>query len=199
MNGDARAVVAAPMRLEAWLIGRGAPRLAVHRTGIGPHRARAAAAELSARRPSSLIVMGLAGGLEDGSQPGEVIVPDELLDGQGGRTACAGADTLAAALGNVGIAVRRGAVVSVPRFAVGEERARLRGLGAIAVDMESVWLAPGAAGGLFGVVRVVADTPAREVWRPWLTATGLVTASLALRRAAAAIEQGLTGDAAPII
>jgi 4-hydroxy-3-methylbut-2-enyl diphosphate reductase len=199
MSGHGGAVVAAPMRLEAWLIGRGAPRLAIHRTGIGPHRARAAALELSARRPSPLIVMGLAGGLEHGSQPGEVIVADELLDSDGGRRACEGADTLASALADAGIAVRRGAVVSVSRFAVGEERARLRGLGAIAVDMESVWLADGAVGGHFGVVRVVADTPAREVWRPWLTATGLVTASLALRRAAAAIEHRLSGDGPPMI
>jgi 4-hydroxy-3-methylbut-2-enyl diphosphate reductase len=137
--------------------------------------------------------MGLAGGLDDRSQPGEVIVADELLDGgEGTQLACPGADALARALVDGGVAVRRGTVVSVSRFAVGDERVRLRELGAIAVDMESVWLADGAAGSPFGVVRVVADTPAREVWRPWLTVTGLVTASMTLRRAAAALGERLT-------
>jgi 4-hydroxy-3-methylbut-2-enyl diphosphate reductase len=192
-------VVAAPMRLEAWLIGRGAPGLAVHRTGIGPHRSKAAVSALAAREPSPLIVMGLAGGLDRHSQPGEVIVADELLDTDGKRVACPGADALQRALLDSGIAVRRGAVVSVSRFAVGDERARLRDLGAIAVDMESVWLADGAAGSRFGVVRVVADTPAREVWRPWLTVTGLVAASVALRRAAAAIGDRLPDAAATMI
>ncbi len=199
MTSTGDPLVAAPMRLEAWLVARGARSLAVHRTGIGPHRSRAAVPALAARRPSPLIVMGLAGGLDDRSQPGEVIVADELLDGEGMQLACPGADTLARALVDGGVAVRRGTVVSVSRFAVGDERVRLRELGAIAVDMESVWLADGAAGSPFGVVRVVADTPAREVWRPWLTMTGLVTASVALRRAAQALGERLTDSSLPMI
>jgi 4-hydroxy-3-methylbut-2-enyl diphosphate reductase len=135
--------------------------------------------------------MGLAGGLDRDSRPGEVIVADEVMDAEGRRVPCDGSDALARALARGGIASRRGAVVSVSRFAVGDERVRLRELGAIAVDMESVWLADAARDGPFGVVRVVTDTPAREVWRPWLTVTGIVTASAALRRAAAAIGEHL--------
>ena len=58
--------------------------------------------------------------------------------------------------------------------------------GAIAADMESVWLAPGAGGRPFAVVRVIVDTPARELRN--LPATGgAVRAAWVLRRAAGAV------------
>ena len=55
---------------------------------------------------------------------------------------------------------------SVARIAMGDARVRLRESGAVAVDMESVWLAPGAGERPFAVVRVISDTPARELTRP---------------------------------
>ena len=51
----------------------------------------------------------------------------------------------------------------------GAERAVLAAEGALAVDMESAWLAPAAAGRPFAVVRVVLDTPASELHRPLAT------------------------------
>ena len=73
------------------------------------------------------------------------------------------ADQLAGALERRGLDVRHGPIASVARLAMGDARVRLRERGAIAVDMESVWLAPGAGARPFAVVRVISDTPAREL------------------------------------
>ena len=69
-------------------------------------------------------------------------------------------------LTGLGMKVRVGSVVCVSRLALGERRAELHAGGAIAVDMESVWLAAGAAGRPFGVVRVVLDSPSHELLQP---------------------------------
>jgi 4-hydroxy-3-methylbut-2-enyl diphosphate reductase len=50
--------------------------------------------------------------------------------------------------------------------------------------MESAWLAAGAAGRPFAVVRVVLDSPSHELFRPQALA-GAVRAAGALRRASA--------------
>ena len=81
---------------------------------------------------------------------------------------------------------RTGTIVSVSKIAVGERRAQLLAGGALAVDMESAWLAAGAAGRPFAVVRVVLDSPSHELLRPG-AALGAVRASRALRRATAAV------------
>jgi 4-hydroxy-3-methylbut-2-enyl diphosphate reductase len=66
---------------------------------------------------------------------------------------------------------------------------QLRERGAIVVDMESAWLAIGALERPFAVIRVVADTPSREVTRPLLTLAGAARAALSLRRTAAVIDE----------
>jgi 4-hydroxy-3-methylbut-2-en-1-yl diphosphate reductase len=50
--------------------------------------------------------------------------------------------------------------------------------------MESAWLAAGAAGGPFAVVRVVLDSPSHELFRPQALA-GALRAAGSLRRASA--------------
>jgi 4-hydroxy-3-methylbut-2-enyl diphosphate reductase len=136
--------------------------------------------------------MGVCGGLDEQCEPGDVVIADELLDGERSadeRLICPSAQPLAEALERHGIAVRRGAVVSVARIAHGQKRVELRERGGVVVDMESAWLAPGASGRPFAVIRVVADTPSREVTRPLLTLAGAARAALSLRRTAAALEQ----------
>jgi 4-hydroxy-3-methylbut-2-en-1-yl diphosphate reductase len=185
------ALVAAPLRLEALAIRAGARRLRIHKTGMGQARSHAAVAKLLSDPAVALLVMGVCGGLDEDCEPGDVVIADELLDGErpvGERLACPSADPLAQALELRGIAVRRGGVVSVARIAHGEKRVELRERGAIAVDMESAWLAAGARGRPFAVIRVVADTPSREVTRPLLTLAGAGRAALSLRRVAAALE-----------
>ncbi len=105
------------------------------------------------------------------------------------RLACPSAGPLAEALQGRGIAVRLGPVVSVARAAHGQKRLELRERGAIVVDMESAWLAGGARGRPFAVIRVVADTPSREVTRPLLTLAGAAHAALSLRRVAAVLDE----------
>ena len=116
-------------------------------------------------------------------------------DPTGALVACAGAQTLAQALERRGLEVRRGTVVSVARLAMGEARVKLREAGAIAVDMESVWLAPGAGARPFAVLRVISDTPARELTNPLRTVAGVARAMAALRRAAGALAEWAPGQA----
>jgi nucleoside phosphorylase len=73
--------------------------------------------------------------------------------------------------------------VCVSKIALGARRAQLHAEGAIAVDMESVWLAAGAGERPVVVVRVVLDAPRHELFRP-AAAVGAVRAARALRQAA---------------
>ena len=142
---------------------------AAHRDG--PDRARAAARGLSLQTAGSLVVLGFCGGLDAVSVPGEVIVADEVYaasdEGHAEeRVSCALRDELVMRLTGRGLKVRCGRIVCVSRLALGERRAELHAGGAIAVDMESVWLAGAAAERPFGVVRVVLDSPSHELLRP---------------------------------
>ncbi|HEY5288019.1 MAG TPA: hypothetical protein VIJ50_13030 [Solirubrobacteraceae bacterium] len=200
-------LVAAPLRLEALAIKAGGRRLRILKTGMGRARSHAAVSTLLGDPAAALAVMGVCGGLDDRCEPGDVIVADELLDGerdghgdagegaealgarQPGRLVCPSAGPLAEALQRHGIAVRKAAVVSVAHIAHGEKRVELRERGGVVVDMESIWLAGGARGRPFAVIRVVADTPSREVTRPLLTLAGAARAALSLRRVAAVLEE----------
>jgi 4-hydroxy-3-methylbut-2-enyl diphosphate reductase len=185
-------LVTVPLRLEALAIRAGARELRIHKTGMGPERSRAAVPLLRSDPAAALVVMGVCGGLDERCQPGDVVIADELLDGEQlgeERLDCPSAQPLAEALERLGIVVRRGAVVSVARIAHGEKRVELRERGAIVVDMESAWLAPAAGDRPFAVIRVVADTPSRELTRPLLTLAGAARAALSLRRTAAALEE----------
>jgi 4-hydroxy-3-methylbut-2-enyl diphosphate reductase len=180
-------LVTAPLRLEALAIRAGARRLRIQKTGM------AAVEKLRSDPAGALVVMGVCGGLEEGCRPGEVVIADELLDGEHPemqqRVPCPSAESLARALEHRGIVVRSATIVSVARIAHGEKRVELRERGAAVVDMESAWLAAGAGRRPFAVIRVVADTPSREVTRPLLTLTGAARAALSLRRTAAALEE----------
>ena len=86
-----------------------------------------------------------------------------------------------------------GPVTSLDHVVRGAERTTLAGAGALAVDMESSWLAPAAAGRPFAVLRVVLDTPSREIYRPLATLRGGIAAWRALRRAAPALGHWARG------
>ena len=186
-------LVAAPLRIEAALIASATRGALVRKTGMGPERAKAAAAELAADAGRAIIVLGFCGGLDASSLPGEVIVAEEVYAaGDEGhaesRVRCDLSGELVQQLTGRGMKVRSGEVVCVSRLALGERRAELHASGAIAVDMESVWLAGGAGGRPFGVVRVVLDSPEHELLRP-RAAAGALRAALALRRVAGALHE----------
>jgi 4-hydroxy-3-methylbut-2-enyl diphosphate reductase len=185
-------LVAAPLRVEAALISSAAKGALVHRTGMGPAKAKQAAGELTARASQALLVLGFCGGLDESSVPGEVIVAKEVFaavdEGHSEqRIDCDLADALVGQLTGLGMKVRVGSVVCVSKLAVGERREQLLAHGAIAVDMESVWLAPGAGERPFGVVRVVLDSPSHELLRPQAV-FGALRAASALRRVAGALH-----------
>jgi 4-hydroxy-3-methylbut-2-en-1-yl diphosphate reductase len=189
-------LIAAPLRLEAAMIRVGtrrarAPRsgqVRVLRTGMGPRRARGAVPALAADPARALLVMGFGGGLDEHGEVGHAVVAEAVLGPDGERVVCSGSEQLAAALLSAGMTVRRGVVASVARLAMGEARTRLRERGAIAVDMESVWLAAAAGGRPFAVVRIISDTPGRELTRPLATVAGVARASAGLARAAGALH-----------
>ena len=191
-------LIAAPLRLEALLIRSAARGASVLRTGMGPRHAHRAARSLLDQPGDALLVLGFCGGLNDESRPGDVVVAEEVLAAtdeghSANEVSCAGAEELTAALSRTGLRVRRGRVVCVSRLALGERRSELHAGGAIAVDMESVWLSAGANGRPFGVVRVVLDSPAHELLRPQ-AAAGAVRAARALRRVAGALHDWAPGD-----
>jgi 4-hydroxy-3-methylbut-2-en-1-yl diphosphate reductase len=191
-------LVAAPLRVEAALISSGARDAVVHKTGMGPARAKEAAAGLVARGSEAMLVLGFGGGLDDSSVPGEVIVAEEVYaaadEGHAEeRVSCELTHELVDRLTGRGLKVRTGNVVCVSRLALGERRAELHAGGAIAVDMESVWLAAGAGGRPFGVVRVVLDSPSHELMHP-RAVKGALRAAWALRRVAGALHEPSPGD-----
>ncbi len=192
-------LLAAPMRIEAALISSAGRRALVRKTGMGPRRSRAAAGELArvGERASAMLVLGFCGGLDASSVPGEVIVAEHVYAAQDEghaeeRVHCDLAHQLVHRLTGRGLKVRVGDVVCVSRLALGERRAQLHAGGAIAVDMESVWLAAGAGARPFGVVRVVLDSPEHELLR-LRAAAGALRAALALRRVAGALHEWAPG------
>ncbi|HTU79214.1 MAG TPA: hypothetical protein VMF09_10690 [Solirubrobacteraceae bacterium] len=191
-GGAGALLVAAPMRIEAALISSASSWPSVRKTGMGPGRSRAAAGELRGAQGAAMLVLGFCGGLDSRSVPGEVIVAEEVYSASDEghaeqRVRCDLSDLLLARLAGRGMKVRTGKVVCVARLALGERRAQLHAGGAIAVDMESVWLASGAGARPFGVVRVVLDSPEHELLRI-RAAAGALRAALALRRVAGALH-----------
>jgi 4-hydroxy-3-methylbut-2-enyl diphosphate reductase len=203
-------LVAAPLALEEALIRSGARGAHVRMTGMGPDKSLAAAQRLSREPGDALLVLGFCGGLDAQARPGEVIVADEVLatadEGHDPvRASCDGVSLLTGALRAAGMTVRAGPIVGVGKIATGERREQLYAAGALAVDMESAWLAAGAAGRPFAVVRVVLDSPSHELFRPQALA-GAIRAARALRSAAMVVlrdwvppssAQGSTGPAEP--
>ncbi|MCU1504534.1 MAG: hydroxymethylbutenyl pyrophosphate reductase, partial [Ilumatobacteraceae bacterium] len=170
----AQLCVLAPLRLEASAARRGAVASRVRRTGMGHRRSRRwaqrAAPMLAAGSP--VAVVGLCGGLDPAMQPGDIVVASALRTEDGGvDIELPGAELLAAWLADAGLPVHRGPLVSARRLATGRRRATLAAGGAIAVDMESAWLAGAVRGDgpprPLAVVRVVLDTAEQEVcsWR----------------------------------
>jgi 4-hydroxy-3-methylbut-2-enyl diphosphate reductase len=184
-------LVLAPLRIEARAV---APSLGagsqLQRTGMGPKRARSAAARAARTAADAVAIAGFCGALDPALAPGDVVVATEVR-GVGGNDltfACPTAALLAGALRRRGLRVHEGPVVSTAHLVRGAERARLRATGAIACDMETAWLADAAAGRPLAVVRAVVDTPARELHDPVALVGGGARAFRALRTAAEVLD-----------
>ena len=101
-------------------------------TGMGPKRARRAAARAATVPGEAVAVVGLAGGLEPSLRAGDLVVASEVR-GPEGSMACPGAQALAMLLQRRGLRVRVGPVLSSPRLVRGETRAELRAVSHVLV------------------------------------------------------------------
>jgi 4-hydroxy-3-methylbut-2-enyl diphosphate reductase len=176
------AVIAAPLRLE-WAAVRRA-RTTVVCTGMGPRRSIRSARRLG--DAAAVLVAGVAGGLAPAVAVGDLVVASEVRAPDGTVRACVGGADLADRLRAAGLRVHYGPVLSWPRLVGGGQRRRLAATGALAVDMESAWLAPPEPVP-FAVVRAVSDTVAAPLVRPGVVGAGLA-ALRALRRAVPALD-----------
>ena len=179
-------------------------RARVLRTGMGPARSRQAgvvlADSLAAARPGvvstastpatvpgvSVVIAGVAGALTPQVAPADVVVANGLVDGAR-RSTLPEPAVLAGLLRAAGMSVHVGPVLSTRR--PGGERAALHAeTGAIAVDLESAFLAgalrtPGPAVPL-AVVRVVVDTPSAPLLHPKTVPNGVRALRMLARVAA---------------
>jgi len=178
--------VLAPLSIEALALRCGLREARVVRTGAGPKRSQSAAKRLYGSLDRALAVAGVCGAIDPDLRPGDVVVASEL---QGGAAThkLEHASALLAALQSLGANVHFGPIRSEDHIVRGAERERLRESGALAVDMESRWLAEAARERPFTVLRVVIDTPRHELVR-----VGVIPYSLralaTLRRIAPALE-----------
>ncbi len=184
-----RLALLTPLRLEARAARAGATDALVVRTGMGPERSAGSVRSASDAfaGAAAVAVLGVGGALVDGLQPGDVVVADRL-DGTDGSMPVAGAELIAAELRRHGVRARVGPIACSDHVVTGPERAELAESGALAVDMESLWLAPAAAGRPFAVVRAVADTPGHELRSP-ATVRHIARAYRALQHSVPALEQ----------
>jgi 4-hydroxy-3-methylbut-2-enyl diphosphate reductase len=174
-------VLAVPLRFEAHALRRGAPAARIVRTGMGRRRARRAAGRIGHVPGNVVAVTGFAGALSPELEPGDVVVATEVR-GADEPVECAATELVASMLRRAGLRVHTGPIVSAPRVAFGEQRRRLAATGALAVDMESAWIARACAGRPWAVVRTILDTPERDLHRPLATAAGAFRAYRALAR-----------------
>ncbi len=179
-------LVLAPLRIEQLALGEHAGS-SVLRTGMGPDRARIAAARALAHSAGALAVAGLCAGIDPVLEAGDVLCATELVDEHGVRTAVPGSSLLVAALRRRGLRVHVGPLASTTRILGPAERA-LRTDGVLAVDMESAWLAAGAGGRPLAVVRVVADIAGRHLADPRMAIAG-PRALRSLRRVSGALTE----------
>jgi nucleoside phosphorylase len=147
------------MGVEAWGVRRKARDVRVVQVGIGGRPA----AEL----PGVVISAGLCGGLLPEQTPGTVVIPNQVVDEQGGTRACdpAVVAALERAARYLRLPVASGSLISTGAMVTGAERATWAGRGHVAVDMESAAAAESAQ--RFGVLRVILDTPSRELSDAW--------------------------------
>jgi len=181
-------VVLAPLSLEARAVRTGAPWADVRRIGMGPRRAARSARLSVANGSRPILIAGFCGALAPDLQPGDIVLASELR-GPTGTTQCDDPTILAGVLRRGGLRVRIAPIASSQRLVLGERRRTLYRTGAVAVDMESAWLAPVDRTRPLVTLRVVLDTNNHELHRPFQTVRGTGIAYRALRRACSLVEE----------
>ncbi len=155
---------------------QGIPGLACD--GPGPERAHAAAARLAQDGAVLLVSFGICGGLDPELRPGDLVLADTVLTGDGARHPASAERraALEARLSGLALRLAAGPLLGQDRPLAGaaDKAARFAATGALAVDMEShgVARAAQAAGLPFLVVRAIADPAEHSLPRAALKAIG---------------------------
>ncbi|MEE1787310.1 1-hydroxy-2-methyl-2-butenyl 4-diphosphate reductase [Streptomyces sp. SP17BM10] len=189
-----------------WRGSAGGPPVLL-RTGVGRRRAGHAVRRVLGCAPGgygAVVVAGFGAAVGPGIAPGDVVVADGVRDAEGNLYAVRSAADLARALKERGLAVHNGVHHTADHVVRGLERRALYLQGALAVDMEAAAvlaalheLRPALPA---AVLRVVVDTPERELLRPGTLPAG-VRAWRTLRATVPALvdwyRQDLTGRSEP--
>lgn len=152
-------VVLTATRMEAKAARRELPSVRVVEAGVALCKHREPFA-------GPVVSCGLAGGLRHEHETGTVLVPRSVALGDGPARACDPdlVDALAAAARAIGLTPVLDPLVTASEIVRGEERQRWAERGFAAVDMETALVrAPRLA-----AVRIVLDTPLRELSEDWL-------------------------------
>ena len=180
-------IVVTPMRLEGRAVRTSGSAARVITSGMGMQRARALGVGLAAAG-APVVIAGFGGGLQPGQRPGQIVVATEVrvAGGAPGGLPIPAGMALADQLRRAGHDVVTGPIVSSRSVVRGATRRRLGVEGALAVDMESAWL----AGRLLAtdptriaIVRVLSDAPGHELFDPRVLRNGLIAYKV-LRRIA---------------
>jgi 4-hydroxy-3-methylbut-2-enyl diphosphate reductase len=180
-------VVLAPLSVEASAVRAGAPWARVEKIGMGPKRATRSAQLVQGAAGRAVLIAGFCGALDPELEPGDVVLATELR-GPTGTHVCEDTTILEGVLRRGGLRVRRGPIASSQRLVLRERRRTLQRSGALAVDMESAWLAPAVRGEPLVTLRVVLDTHRHELHRPLRTLQAAAMAYRTLRRACALVH-----------
>jgi 4-hydroxy-3-methylbut-2-enyl diphosphate reductase len=173
--------VLAPLSVEARAVRSAAASWAdVHQIGMGPRRAAKGARV--AQDAQAVLIAGFCGALDYELEPGDVVLANELR-GPTGTTPLPDPSILAGVLQRGGLRVKIGPIASSQRLVVRERRKALQRTGALAVDMESAWLASATHAEPLVALRVVLDTHRAELHHPLRTLTGAAAAYRSLRKA----------------
>lgn len=120
----------------------------------------------SAQLGDAVISCGLAGGLRDDLPTGRVVIPDAVMAPGGKMLECdpelVGA--LVRAAQGLGLPMERGPIVTSHELIAGRDRAMWAWRGFVAADMETGLIKAQR----LAAVRVILDTPLRELSRAWL-------------------------------
>ncbi|MCX4750620.1 1-hydroxy-2-methyl-2-butenyl 4-diphosphate reductase [Kitasatospora sp. NBC_01287] len=159
-----------------WANALGGPAV-LARTGMGPIRTGRTVSTLLAAAPSgygAVLMTGFCAAAAPGTRPGDVIVADRVQSASGCSTATRSPDLLAQAVTALDLPVRTGPLYSADHVVRGHERRMLHRRGVLAVDMESAAALDRLPPGLpVAAIRVVVDTPERELLRPGTLPAGL--------------------------
>jgi 4-hydroxy-3-methylbut-2-enyl diphosphate reductase len=186
---QSRLLVYAPLRPEAACVDGSVRRNArLIRSGMGPARSRIAAARGLAVEAGGVAVVGVCAAAVPGLEAGDVVLGSELRRAGEQPIAVPGSRMLAAALRRRGLRPHVGPIESVGDLAGPAERRFVAGRGAIAVDMESAWLAGGADGRPLVVLRTVVERAGGELYDPRTAISG-ARALAALRRATPVLDE----------